>query len=362
MKRHHVCFIAAAFLAAISCSEDDTTNNLVNVTPDPTEEVALNSATVSESLLIRNGTKKSGNAPSPTGTMPFTLDETTQSGFQKSGFDINFNAPSDYAGAYIQLKNNDGTAVGEYWDISSSKKSNATSSKFSKRTIFRTTTKNDDYDTQIDIDFKDAVQPGTFCYEICIYDADGNISEPVEVCVEVEAWGGNPNLIGTWTLSKEEIIEDGKTVTIAIGEEQCDESTTITCENGNDLVVDDAYCYTTTKAEVTFNADGTFSQSSDDIDKDIDRQASKDACEVIYEDLEEESYNSSGNWAYDEEEKILTLVTFKDSYSNDQGTFKETFENGEVFSIKLDEITTSTLKITDDEYIAEISTFFFNKK
>ncbi|MBQ4804109.1 hypothetical protein J8L88_14700 [Aquimarina sp. MMG015] len=325
MKKTYVFALASLMLAAVSCSDDDSNPGIVTVTPDPTEEISLNPDDVSGGIIIDNGTQVSGNAPTPTGTLPFSLDETSQSGFQKNGFDITFDAPSNYAGAYIQVQSEDGTAADEYWDVSIPGRSNVTSSEEKRKGLFsEQTNRLNDQEIEIDVDFEDNVSAGTFCYLICIYDTDGNISQPVEVCVEVEAWGGNPNLIGTWNYTKRTrngVTED------TIGAEECDE-TTVFCANDTELLVENAYCDTLLSLPITFNADGTYTYVETTNYTNLDYEATRETCTATFETEAEELYSSRGNWAYDEEEGKLTLVEFEytETVNGDPSTGIE--ENG----------------------------------
>ncbi|WP_299211927.1 hypothetical protein [uncultured Aquimarina sp.] len=307
MKKTYLCAVASLFLVAVSCSDDDSVSGIVTVTPDPTEEIALNPDDVSGNIIINNGTIVPGDAPTPTGTLPFTMDQATQSGFQKNGFDITFDAPTNYAGAYIQVQSADGTMADEYWNVTVPGRSNVINNEKRKGLFSEQLSKVNDQEIEIDVDFEDSVSAGTFCYLICIYDTDGNISQPVEVCVEVEAWGGNPNLVGTWNYTKRTrngVTED------TIGTEECDD-TTVFCANETELLVENAYCDTLLSLPITFNADGTYTYVETTNYNDLDYEATRETCTATFEAEAEELYSSRGNWAYDEEEGKLTLVEFE---------------------------------------------------
>ncbi|WP_299313714.1 hypothetical protein [uncultured Aquimarina sp.] len=352
MKKSYLCAVALLSLVTVSCSDDDSGTGIVTVNPDPIEEIALNPDDVSGNIIINNGTIVAGDAPTPTGTLPFTMDQTTQSGFQKNGFDISFGAPTNYAGAYIQLQSSDGTMAAEYWNVTVPGRSNVINNNKRKGLFNKQLSKSNDQQVEIDVDFEDAVSPGTFCYLICIYDTEGNISQPVEVCVEVEAWAGNPNLVGTWNLTKEEITYEGETDTDIVGEETC-ESFAVNCNNDSSLFIEDAYCYTINLASVTFNADGTLSEIYKETSRDYDYSATIENCEAAYFETEEDNYSATGYWAYDEEESLLTLVIFNET---DDGVVTN-YENGDAYSVTLDEVTTSTLTLNDPG-IEAIKSFF----
>lgn len=359
MKKAYLCAVASLFLVTVSCSDDDSDTAFVTVDPNPSEEVALNPDDVSGDIIIENGTIISGDAPTPIGTVDFSLDETTQSGFQKNGFNIIFDAPTNYAGAYIQVQSTDGTMAGNYWNVASPTRSNNITNRKRKNILSQRVSKVNDQEVEIDVDFEDTVTAGTFCYVICIYDTDGNISQPIEVCVEVEAWGGNPNLIGTWNYTKQ--VFNGET--FSVGDEDCDEST-VFCNNQDQLVVANAYCNTVTSLPITFNADGTYEYLATGTYTDFDYEASADSCQPVFQDVENESYRSIGNWAYDEEEQRLTLVEFEYIETAGDETYEGTDENGDLLIDADSEITSNSLILREtytDGDITENFEIFFNR-
>ena len=251
-----------------------------------------------------------------------------------------FDTPADYKGAYIQIQANDGTVADDYFDIVPGAKSLRNS-------------KNGEEQTDIDVDFSDDVPPGKFCYIICVYDNAGNISQPIEVCVEIEAWGGNDDLVAIWNETKEVVTYQGESTTYTVGVERCDPST-IFCDNQDELVVENAYCQTIDLSTITFNEDGTFSSQYNDSSIDFDYNKTVEQCEVAFLPKVEDTYSEKGNWAYDEEEKILTLITFEEE---DNGEITR-YDNGEGYSIGTFEVTATTLQITDDETDEVIVTYF----
>jgi len=359
MKKAYLCAAASLFLVAVSCSNDDTDTAFVSVNPDPSEEVALNPDDVSGNIIINNGTLVSGNAPTPTGSLAFSLDETTQSGFQKNGFNIIFDGPTNYGGAYIQVQSADGTMAGNYWNVASPNRSNEITNRKRKSILGQLANKSNDQEIEIDVDFEDTVTAGTFCYVICIYDTDGNISQPIEVCVEVEAWGGNPNLVGTWNYTKQ--IENGET--FSVGEQRCDDAT-VFCNNQEELVVPNAYCDTTVSLPITFNADGTYEYLATGTFTDFDYNASAEACQAVFNDPKNDSYRSRGNWAYDEEEQKLTLVEFEYAEISGDETYEGTVENGDLLIDADSEITSNSLILREtftSGGITENFEIFFNR-
>ncbi|WP_298488779.1 hypothetical protein [uncultured Maribacter sp.] len=372
MKKVNVFLMGCLAIAALSCSKDD--ENKLDSNPDPDgvnkkEEVLLDVNAVSSGVIIEGATKKQGS-PVPNGDIEFSLDYEKQTAFQTNGFDIQFKAPQGFAGAYVQLKDENGMAD-SYFDIPVGATSGVYDkvAKTTKRGFFanKKSTKNNitgkGEDTSIDVNFEAEVTAGTFCYVICVYDGQGNISEPEEVCVTVESWGGNTNLVADWNMTKE--IEDGKTYNV--GEENCDNDTyetTLDCASGENKEITIEYCYTTDSLVITFNSDGSYSYTYEDTSRNLDWDASRESCELVYKD-ENDAYTSKGNWAYNEEESKLTLVEFE---------YTETY-NGEIESgveedgyLILDgKITLSADKLvvieTDTfEGEEEVYEYHFNKK
>lgn len=325
MKNTYLCLAASLFFAVISCGDDDSDGEgLQSVDNNPIEDTVLDPASVSNNISIVGAEKITGDAPQPTGNLAFSLSNTTQSAFLNNGFDISFDAPESYAGAYIQIKSNDGTAVTDYFDVDgfankATKKNRKKTSKFSAKS-----NKMVDNEVTIDVNFNENISPGQFCYIICIYDDAGNISEPVEVCVEIEAWGGNPNLVGTWNYTK--VVSNGVTEQ-EIGTEECDDSN-LFCENGTEINIENAYCYTLNSFPIIFNENGTYEYTFSSTYTEYDYSASMESCTVIFEEEKEDMYISKGNWAFDEEEGRLTLVEFEYSEIDDGEVFDGLEEDG----------------------------------
>ena len=340
MKKVTLCLVASIFLSVLSCSDDDSSPDLINVESDASEEVSLDPVDVSENISINGSTKVAGNPPAPNGAIAFSMPTSTQSGFQNNGFDISFDAPASYAGAYIQLKGENGDTAPEYFDVPYGPGKSLKRSK--KNKLFKASEKVNENDITIDVDFNENVTAGTFCYIICIYDGQGNISDPVEVCVEVEAWGGNPNLVGTWQLEK--FAYDGQFE--LPGEEECDDST-IFCNDQTELLIENAYCDKLTSLPLTFNADGTFEYIENGKYTNYDYDASIEACQPIFEPEKEDQYISRGKWAYDEEENKLTLVEFEFVEIYEGNTYEDSDPNGYLLFNGDAQITASSLIITE---------------
>ncbi|WP_155854968.1 hypothetical protein [Cellulophaga baltica] len=358
-----MCFLAAGIF---SCSKDDDAKLSAEIDPDgvnATEEVQIDINEASGGLIVEGATSKTGSI-TPTGDLAFSLDFSTQTAFQKNGFDIVFDASAEFAGAYIQLKDENGMAD-TYLDVPLSAMNNYDNklTQNKRKNIFTkevTTTRKEEGNT-INVDFESSVPAGTFCYVICLYDAQGNISLPEDVCVTVEAWGGNVNLVADWEYTKE--IFEGETINL--GEAICEENSfTLSCDSGEVKEVEGSYCYTLNGFNLTFNSDGTYTYTQNSTDSNYDYDASQENCELVVS-YYDETYTSNGNWAYNEDKEELTLIEFE--YINTEAGDDQIYdiEGGDVvFTGEIDLSSNQLiLKITDIyEGDTEYYEYHFNKK
>ncbi|WP_298506090.1 hypothetical protein [uncultured Maribacter sp.] len=371
MKKANVFLMGCLAIAAMSCSKDD--ENKLDSNPDPDgvnkqEEVLLDIAAVTNGVSIDGATKVQGS-PVPNGDLEFSLDYDKQTAFQTNGFNIEFKAPDGFAGAYVQLKDENGMAD-SYFDIPSG----ATNNVYNKapKTIERglfTSKKSDKgnvtakgEDTSIDVNFESEVTAGTFCYVICVYDGQGNVSQPSEVCVTVESWGGNINLVADWSYTKE--IYKGETINV--GEADCDDfdTRTVNCAGGETKEFNTEYCYTVDGLELTIKSDGTYSYVSEETSSDYDWDATIDSCKLVIEN-HKVRYASQGNWAYDVEESRLTLVEFEYTETYNNQTVPGVEEDGYLIFDGQATITENKLVISETEIfndVEEIDEYHFSKK
>jgi len=80
-------------LILVSCGSDDSDDPTgLSTIQNATEDVALPLATLESGITIEGGEKITGAAPTPNSTLEFTLENTQQEAFQKTGLDINFSS------------------------------------------------------------------------------------------------------------------------------------------------------------------------------------------------------------------------------------------------------------------------------
>ena len=304
---------ALALLVLASCSkeENDAAELEIEQQAEALEDTPLDVNTVSENVSIKGGVKNTGTPPTPNEAISLDLSEDNKNALLGEGFDVSFTSDASIVGAYVQFKANDGTVSDSYYDVNLIE--NNTYDKASKKTKSLKSGKintqaSKDGESTIDIDFGSKIEPGTFCYVLCVYDAQGNISAPSDVCVTVESWGGNSDLVASWSLEKSGSTYNGTTETELIGEEDCYEYTQYCSLEDTYKTVKE--CDTFEYAKLLLNADGTYIVDSKGNDTVIDDDLFDTTCEVKYQTFEY-SYKGEGNWAYNSDTKRLTIVEYK---------------------------------------------------
>ncbi len=334
-KINHL-FLSIFIVLFVSCSSDDTPKQEVLA-----ETVPIVKEIVFENIIVEGATKKTGTPNTPNEIVSFTLNKKNTSAVMIDGFDVEFNSEDDIIGAYLQIKDSEGNLADGFYDIDLSKvgkKSQYVKNK--KRTnsfiaVKQSTQKHvsDEKGFVVDVDFKEAIEPGIFCYVICVYDAKGNISAPQEVCVTVQSWGGNDDLAGIWNNTKTESFEDGETTTVNVGTKDCYELT-LNCTNGSIIKYNE--CLTIDSFKFTINIDGTYVYEIKTTNDYINYSASRAACEAVV--TEEKIHNiSKGNWAYDQEKgEIIIVELVSIDTEEDETTEAETYDAGdaEIFVLK----------------------------
>lgn len=318
--------VMASLLIATSCGKDTAENvaDELEKEAEQLEQTPLDANSVSDNVLIKGSTKVPGVPPTPNEGITLDVSDTSKTAFLGEGFDISLNSDTEIAGAYIQFKTADGTFADNYHNVNIDANTNTSNKlvRLKKKSLISVAAKPDS-DATLDVDFNAEIEPGTFCYVICIYDAAGNISAPSEVCVTVESWGGSSAAIGRWVMVKEEKIEeDGSIRTFLSGVESCDEVDTLNCAN-TDTLETSRNCITINKENLTINTDGTYSYEYDENYKYLDSVTSEANCEAVFED---DSYIhiSKGKWAFKSEDNTLVFLEFE--YSD--GIETEIYEEG----------------------------------
>ena len=334
-----------------SCNRNDTEDP--TPTPDPieslvdqqnaTEKEPINLSVLEGGITVP-GTKKDGAPPAPTGKVDIQVNSTEVTALQEHGLYASFSS-TDFgkvAGAYIVFKEEGGETSNSYFDIPASEfrpegwrvGNSKSEKKGNKLTLGNNQRTNEIEDAYIPIDLSN-VPAGRFCYDICIYDTDNNISQIIEVCVEIEAWGGNSEIIGSWDLKDAIYTYGGMSVSFK----------DIECENGDILNLEESEVFEHFNVNMIFNEDGTWVFNIDMKEHPIDYDASYEDCSLVpgTEEGYHEKYTEKGKWSYDEENNQLFLVLFE-SIDELEPEYSYVDEDGELlirgdFSINGDRLT-----------------------
>lgn len=322
----------------------------------------------SSDLFIAESQVEQGSLPVTNGEL--LMDDLPEkvSAVQNIGFSIELSSSSSFIGAYIQVEGND-----EYYDVNL----NSHNSFFSKSD---TTIDNLGFDenniaydnslrkdrhpkisltkitnnflevandvTELRIDFPNNLEPGTFKFDISIYDDTGNISAPQTVCVVVEAWGGNANFVGNWQYDKA-IYEDGEMKKLE--EEYC---------YVYDEEICDKDCFSYTQYSYNIQSDGSFS---------ITKKYTKTSYfTCVPDDIEINSVEmiGRGNWYYSEiDKKLMGVYTYKEDVNNDVKTVKDYQSEGEFssFEFPVNSVSSSELVLTEYNEFDELIHFHLKK-
>jgi len=373
LKIKHSLLFAFAALLLLSCNSDD--EPAINQA-DLSETTPIAKEKVFDNVIVEGATKEAGAPNTPNQAVSFTLNKKNTNAVLIDGFDIGISSNDNVTGAYFQIKDTDGNLADGYYDINLSLVGNKPSSDKKKKSIglsnqlFKTKTSVKEKSIAledefiVDVDFTPTIEPGTFCYVVCVYDAEGNISAPQEVCVTVQSWGGNDDLVGVWNYTKTDEFYDGVVESTNVGVADCYDNT-ISCSNGQSM--DYTSCYSTDSFKFTINSDGTYVYEIYSTDKEIDCNASVDACQVIEED-ENEYYLSEGNWAYDEQKNEFIIVELESIETYDGMTETNTYEAGDGFVYALKASVNGNSLILTEEYfdvndnLDEYYKYYFDKE
>ncbi|MEE9361741.1 MAG: hypothetical protein V3U92_04010 [Cellulophaga sp.] len=349
-------------LSACSKDEESTKNDDLDKAAEALESTPLEANKVSDNVKIVGGTKEDGMPPTPNEAISLDLSNSGKIAYLNEGFELKLKSDANITGAYIQFRGIDGTVATSYYDVNLSSNNNSGKSIKKSNSIFSKT----EQTTTLDVDFNTNIPPGTFCYVICVYDAEGNISAPQEVCVTVESWGGNSAIIGAWNFKKMEETEDGVTETIVVGEKEFDNETWTCSGQGSfdyeefDIIKDFV---------LTIDADGSYKFLLNGEEKELNYNASSSGCSAIYKEVSLYTNKSEGNWAYIASENHLTMVEYFYSYEDSEGIETDTYLPGEadlLFDGTIQLNGNSLVIIIEDDYDGdgvtdELSKYYFEK-
>lgn len=323
----------------INCSDDPpTSDDIAEIEEEMTdgdttedtdsanqESTLLNADLVSDGLVLEGASKIESELPQPNGAISFAV-ASDGSAIINEGFDINFTTAPDVtiAGAYLQIKATDGTAAAAYYDIPSGSFNRFNDiamhpNKIGHRRMM-------DIDQTIDIGFDTTIPAGQFCYTLCVYDDLGNISLPEEICLTVENFGGNADLVGVWNMTNYQESYNGMTISAGLGETFCFEDQLL-CNNGDFL--DIIECSSFELLRFTINADGSYTLEEEVIDSDYDYDQTVSSCTVIERPDTTYGYVSSGKWAYNQTQERVVFIEYSFTEDDNGEIYTETFPLGQ---------------------------------
>lgn len=149
----------------------------------------------------------------------------------------------------------------------------------------------------------EAFEPGTFCGEICVYDAENRVSQPITICIEVLELGGDNSafLVGTWVLTA---VEESNGQIINVGEED-EHQQTFNCPN-NQGSVTFTKVFRTEFVTAKFNSDGSATIDGEEYEKELDWDTS--TCDQLVYKEKTEAIAMNGIWTYNDDTSQLDMV------------------------------------------------------
>ena len=302
-----ILFISLTLSYCSSDSEDQENNEQPQTNEE--ENINLNADNVFDGMIIPGASAINEEPPTPTGNLDFSL-ESTSTALVDEGFDIQFNSTNPLAGAYLIITDVDGNNAASYFDIPDSVfgLTSGTNDSFNRNN--QNTRRKGDGNLSINVDFQNSLTAGNFCYSLCVYDNDGNISQPQIVCLTIQGLGGNNDLIDRWDLIRYQENYGSTNIDAGINEEFCVENE-IFCDNGGTLYADE--CSEWDEFYIEYNSDGTYNLYFRTLDQYIDYNASSTSCSVVTGPTTIQELTSTGIWAYNQGDRKLLMAEY--SYS-----------------------------------------------
>ena len=348
--------------------EDESTNQEPPEIDQP--EYSDAASTISNNVIIKGSEKIDGILPTPNEAITLDVSEVNSKGFLNEGFNIPVSSNADIVGAYIQFKTKDGGLSKSYYKVNFELNKSIDTTNFEdvsfkqfdipKKLSFK------ENSFAIDVDFNSNIEPGEFCYSICVFDKDGNISGAEEICVTVLNWGGNDELVGTWNYYKDvRNYTDWGTVERIVGSNLCYKPRTWYCAEGGSFQYSN--CHGWLFLKVTYNADGTYERISESYGQYVIGKESEVNCEPVYTTDAMETVKTTGTWSYDSEKEQLIQVQYTYEGENQNGPFSYIYDKGEGRLLwRSNVVTADNLFIFGEDYeypIRELSGFrYFHSK
>ncbi len=185
------------------------------------------------------------------------------------------------------------------------------------------------------VHFSDKIKAEYFCVVLYFLTVDG-LTDPIEFCIEVPAWGGDHKVTGDWDIYyNHKIYAGGQTSLYKDTYTQYSETKiTLECEGGG--VINSFYGREKISASnFRIDSDGEayflFVHSAEILNK---SETEKKCSEVWEVDEEEEDYvEEKGKWFFDKKKSVLYLVIFEDKGKGDDAF--EIYKYGKLIRYKV---------------------------
>tara|TARA_B110000459_G_C16591801_1_gene486650 strand:- start:757 stop:1863 length:1107 start_codon:yes stop_codon:yes gene_type:complete len=335
MKKTIIGIFAA--LALVACEKEVTTTttstgstgsitnielNSTNV-PDERTFDQLDANTITNDLTIEDATKTTGTPPAPSIEIDAPVlnnyGNGNYHGVQGENIRINLNvSQGNVAGIYMKVPGAD-----DYFDIpvqNGSNKKDNDHSLFDHATSTESLQFRSSSNEFLELELPDNLE-GEFCFNYCVYDSTGYVSNVVSQCVVIETIGGNlPFNTKTWEALYFLYADENGQEKEEIGVVDYYRDTITNCydtlTNANidtELII--AEEYRMDNLIFTFNTDGTFEYSAEGYEKNATNY-NYGVCNdgpITYTEETDNEY-LTGWWSYDDATKLLVLILNDEGY------------------------------------------------
>jgi hypothetical protein len=195
--KHLAIFLLSVFI--ISCGKDE------NSTAEELRELDPNKVT--EWIRIEAAIINSGNFPTPTTNAPSIIAvDKISTGILGVGFNTKFYSEGNYNKAYFRVK-----GANKYLELPIKVNTNSRKSK-EYNSNNRITEEETGTEVDLFIGLDNEATVGKFCYEICFFNDEGQISNIEEICVTYNKPGGNENIFGEWQYYLNQVYDNTNTI------------------------------------------------------------------------------------------------------------------------------------------------------
>ena len=319
-------FSLLALFSLIACGDDDTPaakaeEEKTSVTIDHPDEVT-------NALNLEGATLKAGTPPAPSNdTNAPVLVENEGDLMAITGTDlivpINETNSGDIAGVYIQVK-----GASEYYDVPASRLAKSGRIAFGRLQKTGRTLE----DLTLSVGIPDNLRPGEFCILYCVYDQESRVSNIIEECITVLAFGGEESAFLTgneWEMISQYQFEDDngfiyEEETLAGVTSEKTYPSSIRCDDQFDQEVDITKLRRVDYLYATFSKEGGFRFEVSEYEKSQDFEKTNCTDGLVYkEKTVVESLD--GAWSYDSNTSKITLIGIMEDDDIDNEAEESTF-------------------------------------